>query len=125
MVDKFSPLFVRKFQKFFFKNLRRCVIPSKFCSLVLFRYWICIDIFQIDRINDLLPNFQMLVPNASFVGHLAGILAGLAYVSGPLKVPVEIGTAVLEPILGGGNGAWSSYQRARAAPRCQSYESSE
>jgi len=28
---------------------------------------------------------QLLVPNASFVGHFAGILVGLAYVHGPLK----------------------------------------
>ncbi len=28
---------------------------------------------------------QLLVPNASFVGHLAGILVGLAYVYGPLR----------------------------------------
>nr|CAB3265563.1 rhomboid-related protein 4-like [Phallusia mammillata] len=28
---------------------------------------------------------QVLVPNASFTGHLAGILVGLAYVKGPLK----------------------------------------
>lgn len=28
---------------------------------------------------------SILVPNASFVGHLAGILVGLAYVTGPLK----------------------------------------
>ena len=29
---------------------------------------------------------QLLVPNASFTGHLAGILVGLLYVKGPLKL---------------------------------------
>lgn len=33
---------------------------------------------------------SVLVPNASFVGHLAGILVGLAYVSGPLKQLMDI-----------------------------------
>nr|XP_009861857.1 rhomboid-related protein 4-like isoform X1 [Ciona intestinalis] len=32
---------------------------------------------------------QVLVPNASFTGHLAGILVGLAYVKGPLKRIME------------------------------------
>ncbi|GFN75775.1 rhomboid-related protein [Plakobranchus ocellatus] len=33
---------------------------------------------------------QMIAPNASFVGHLAGILVGLAYVKGPLKFFMDI-----------------------------------
>lgn len=33
---------------------------------------------------------QMVAPNASFVGHLAGILVGLAYVKGPLKFLMDI-----------------------------------
>ena len=33
---------------------------------------------------------SVLVPNASFVGHLAGILVGVAYVSGPLKQIMDI-----------------------------------
>ncbi|CAG5124541.1 unnamed protein product [Candidula unifasciata] len=33
---------------------------------------------------------QMLVPNASFVGHLAGILVGLAYIWGPLRFFMDI-----------------------------------
>ncbi|XP_059145464.1 rhomboid-related protein 4-like isoform X1 [Physella acuta] len=33
---------------------------------------------------------QMAAPNASFVGHLAGILVGLAYVKGPLKFLMDI-----------------------------------
>lgn len=32
---------------------------------------------------------SILVPNASFVGHLAGILVGMAYVMGPLKMMME------------------------------------
>ena len=32
---------------------------------------------------------QILVPNVSFVGHLAGILTGLLYVKGPLKYAVK------------------------------------
>lgn len=33
---------------------------------------------------------QLLVPNASFTGHLAGILVGLMYVKGPLKKVMDI-----------------------------------
>ncbi|XP_039254980.1 rhomboid-related protein 4-like [Styela clava] len=33
---------------------------------------------------------QLIVPNASFTGHLAGILVGLAYVKGPLKWIMEL-----------------------------------
>ena len=33
---------------------------------------------------------QLLVPRASFTGHLAGILVGLAYVKGPLKTIMDI-----------------------------------
>ena len=40
---------------------------------------------------------HILVPRSSFVGHLAGILVGLAYVSGPLEVVVD----ALDSILGG------------------------
>uniref|UniRef100_A0A7M5V7F1 Peptidase S54 rhomboid domain-containing protein n=2 Tax=Clytia hemisphaerica TaxID=252671 RepID=A0A7M5V7F1_9CNID len=40
---------------------------------------------------------QILVPNASFTGHLAGILVGLLYVYGPLKPLVKI----LSKIVGG------------------------
>ena len=29
--------------------------------------------------------FQLITPNASFVGHMAGILVGLLYAAGPLK----------------------------------------
>lgn len=32
---------------------------------------------------------QLIVPRASFTGHLAGILVGLAYVKGPLKLLMD------------------------------------
>ena len=32
---------------------------------------------------------QIITPNASFVGHLAGILVGLAYTKGPLKIIMD------------------------------------
>ncbi|PIK47833.1 putative rhomboid-related protein 4 [Apostichopus japonicus] len=35
---------------------------------------------------------QLIVPRASFTGHLAGILVGLAYVKGPLKSIMDIGS---------------------------------
>lgn len=38
---------------------------------------------------------HVLVPRASFVGHLAGILVGLAYIWGPLKALVEMINAVI------------------------------
>lgn len=33
---------------------------------------------------------QLFVPNASFTGHLAGILVGMAYVYGPLKYFMDL-----------------------------------
>lgn len=38
---------------------------------------------------------QMLVPNVSFTGHLAGILVGLLYVYGPLKSLIKILSKIL------------------------------
>ncbi len=32
---------------------------------------------------------QLISPNASFVGHLAGILVGLAYINGPLLYVIQ------------------------------------
>lgn len=32
---------------------------------------------------------QLLVPNASFIGHLSGILVGLLYIKGPLKMLMD------------------------------------
>lgn len=46
---------------------------------------------------------SVLFPNVSFVGHLAGILVGLAFVSGPLKmimdIPLTIGNGIIRKIL--------------------------
>ncbi|GMT37493.1 hypothetical protein PFISCL1PPCAC_28790, partial [Pristionchus fissidentatus] len=47
---------------------------------------------------------QVLSPNASFVGHLAGILAGLAYTMGPLRWVVDGVGAVVEGVTGLGGG---------------------
>ncbi|TKR72608.1 hypothetical protein L596_020027 [Steinernema carpocapsae] len=57
---------------------------------------------------------QMITPNASFVGHLAGILVGLLYTAGPLKAVVD----AVCPIVEGVNG----YARPRpsAPPRSPS-----
>ena len=38
---------------------------------------------------------QLLIPRASFTGHLAGILVGLAFVKGPLKDVLDILPAML------------------------------
>ena len=40
---------------------------------------------------------QLLVPRASFTGHLAGILVGLAFVKGPLKPILDVVPAILTP----------------------------
>ncbi|XP_038051104.1 rhomboid-related protein 4-like [Patiria miniata] len=40
---------------------------------------------------------QLLVPRASFTGHLAGILVGLAFVKGPLKSILDIVPSILTP----------------------------
>ncbi|XP_077988013.1 rhomboid-related protein 4-like [Glandiceps talaboti] len=55
---------------------------------------------------------QLLVPHASFTGHLAGILVGLAYVKGPLKSIMDMflrpeGTVVPQQ-RGGGRLNWAS-----------------
>ncbi len=51
---------------------------------------------------------SVLVPNASFVGHLAGILVGLAFVWGPLKfvmdIPWQLVNSVVPRAPGGGGG---------------------
>ncbi|CAG9532891.1 unnamed protein product [Cercopithifilaria johnstoni] len=43
---------------------------------------------------------QMLTPNASFIGHLSGIIVGLAYTMGPLKTVVDILESIASPLLG-------------------------
>ena len=44
---------------------------------------------------------SVLFPNVSFVGHLAGILVGLAFVSGPLKMIMDIPLSAVNGELGG------------------------
>ncbi|BFZ06619.1 hypothetical protein BsWGS_09658 [Bradybaena similaris] len=48
---------------------------------------------------------QLLVPNASFIGHLAGILVGVAYIWGPLRFLMDV---FLQP-------QGQSYQSQRAS----------
>ncbi|XP_035215907.1 rhomboid-related protein 4-like [Stegodyphus dumicola] len=42
---------------------------------------------------------QMFVPNASFFGHLAGILVGMAYVKGPLKYFMDLLYSLISKII--------------------------
>lgn len=56
---------------------------------------------------------QMLTPNASFIGHLSGILVGLAYTMGPLKIVVDILEDILPFRFGVGSGL-PSQARGRA-----------
>ncbi|KAL3989754.1 Rhomboid family protein [Acanthocheilonema viteae] len=43
---------------------------------------------------------QMLTPNVSFIGHLSGIIVGLAYTMGPLKTVVDIVESIASQLLG-------------------------
>lgn len=42
----------------------------------------------------------MITPNVSFIGHLSGIIVGLAYTMGPLKTVVDILESIAFPLLG-------------------------
>lgn len=46
---------------------------------------------------------SVLNPNASFIGHLAGILVGLAFVSGPLKMIMDIPWGIVTSGISGAN----------------------
>lgn len=54
---------------------------------------------------------SLISPNASFVGHLAGILVGLAYTQGPLEILVD----TIEKILTGGASSPNRNQRFRSS----------
>ncbi|MCP9257001.1 Rhomboid-related protein 4 [Dirofilaria immitis] len=43
---------------------------------------------------------QMLTPNASFIGHLSGVIVGLAYTMGPLKTVVNILENIISLLFG-------------------------
>ncbi|EJD74708.1 hypothetical protein LOAG_18018 [Loa loa] len=61
---------------------------------------------------------QMLTPNASFIGHLSGIIVGLAYTMGPLKTVVDILESIISLLFGiisgsllqTRDGTWSNYR---------------
>ena len=44
---------------------------------------------------------SLISPNASFVGHLAGILVGLAYIHGPLKAFIDLIEGMVTGVSGG------------------------
>uniref|UniRef100_A0A915PM49 Peptidase S54 rhomboid domain-containing protein n=1 Tax=Setaria digitata TaxID=48799 RepID=A0A915PM49_9BILA len=48
---------------------------------------------------------QLLTPNASFIGHLSGIIVGLAYTNGPLKTIVDILESVVSLLFGDNRGS--------------------
>ncbi|XP_054162797.1 rhomboid-related protein 4-like [Oppia nitens] len=54
---------------------------------------------------------QMVSPNASFVGHLAGILVGFAYIYGPLYYIIELITNIFNALVGNSNTNYQSYER--------------
>ncbi|XP_063967749.1 rhomboid-related protein 4-like [Lytechinus pictus] len=53
---------------------------------------------------------QLIVPRASFTGHLAGILVGMAYVKGPLKILMDALWSLFTSVLSGGAGQGARYQ---------------
>ncbi|KAF8792754.1 Rhomboid-related protein 4 like protein [Argiope bruennichi] len=56
---------------------------------------------------------QLFVPNASFYGHLAGILVGMAYVKGPLKWIMDLVYSIAKGIL------FPSISTPRFTPRAE------
>eukprot|EP00057_Strongylocentrotus_purpuratus_P030011 XP_780455.2 PREDICTED: rhomboid-related protein 4 [Strongylocentrotus purpuratus] len=53
---------------------------------------------------------QLIVPRASFTGHLAGILVGLAYVKGPLKLLMDALWNLFTTVLSGNPAQGARYQ---------------
>lgn len=66
---------------------------------------------------------QLLVPNASFTGHLAGIIVGLAYTKGGLKTLMEVFAAPFRFLRTAGRRG-QSYTYATGTARSHSYNSS-
>ncbi|XP_041482806.1 rhomboid-related protein 4-like isoform X2 [Lytechinus variegatus] len=58
---------------------------------------------------------QLIVPRASFTGHLAGILVGMAYVKGPLKILMDALWSLFASVLSGDAGQGPRYQPRTAA----------
>ncbi|KAK3093816.1 hypothetical protein FSP39_020554 [Pinctada imbricata] len=61
---------------------------------------------------------QMITPNASFTGHLAGILVGLLYIKGPLKIVMD---SVLAPADRGQNSNFNYRSEPSAPPPGDDY----
>lgn len=77
-----------------------------------------------------LLSIQLMVPNASFVGHLAGILVGVSFTQGPLKFLMDLPVQALGFIDGQPHRAHTSSSRSdwgsgtsgyRAAPQPNAY----
>ncbi|CAG2172703.1 unnamed protein product [Oppiella nova] len=72
---------------------------------------------------------QLISPNASFVGHLAGILVGLAYIYGPLSYAIEFvfSLYILNPLFGGlggnSNNNYGNYRRNYNSSSTSGYSS--
>ncbi|XP_045619967.2 rhomboid-related protein 4 [Procambarus clarkii] len=66
---------------------------------------------------------QVLVPRASFIGHLAGILVGVAYISGPLKYLID-GICGLIPVMGLRGSFAPSYTYTRSTVGSNPYQDS-
>lgn len=62
---------------------------------------------------------QLIVPRASFTGHLAGILVGLAYVKGPLKSIMDIGSNAISSMGDGFHNADAHYREEARSYRYQ------
>lgn len=62
---------------------------------------------------------QLLVPNVSFLGHLAGALVGLAYVTGPLKLVMDFIYSVILVILHPPVPSFANQRPPRFEPRAE------
>lgn len=62
---------------------------------------------------------QLIVPRASFTGHLAGILVGLAYIKGPLKNIMDIGSTAISSMTDGFHRTDAHYREEARSYRYQ------